>query len=214
ERAGAPSLIPMELMYVAPVIFPFGTPEQKQRWLPDILESRALWAQGYAEPEAGSDLPSLHLSAVRDGDDYIRNCGKIMTTLAQWADWMFCLVRTGSGERKHDGISFVCFDIKSAGARIVPIITMNGAWELNRVGFDNVRVPVENRICSEGQGWQIANFLLQNERLSYAHIARRKVELQQLRKLATDWPGDNGCALLDSPLFAAKLAQQEIDVAV
>lgn len=214
ERAGAPSIIPMAVIYVGPVIFTYGTPEQQQRWLPDILASRALWAQGYSEPEAGSDLASLALVAQRDGDHYVLNGTKIWTTLAQWADWIFCLVRTARGERKQEGISFICVDMKSPGITVQPIITMNGAWELNRVAFDNVRVPVKNRIGDEGQGWQIANYLLQNERISYAHIARRKAELVHLRDQAAKIPVNHTDTLLENPLFAAKISRVAIEVSV
>lgn len=213
ERAGAPNIIPMAVIYVGPVIYTFGTPAQQQRWLPDILSSRAMWAQGYSEPESGSDLASLGLRAERDGDHYILNGTKIWTTLAQWADWIFCLVRTASTERRHEGISFLCADMRSAGITVHPIITMNGSCELNRVTFDNVRVPIGNRIGAEGEGWRIANFVLQNERISYAHIGRRKMELQQLREHAADIAGTHTPTLLDDPLFAARLARLEIEVA-
>lgn len=212
ERAGAPNLLPMAVIYVGPVVYTFGTPEQQRRWLPDILASRAMWAQGYSEPESGSDLASLSLSARREGDEYVLDGTKIWTSYAQWGDWIFCLARTGRGERKQEGISFICADMRSPGLSVHPIVSMNGSRELNRVQFDGVRVPVANRIGAEGDGWQIANFLLQNERLSYAHIARRKVELAQLRQHAAATPGDTGGSLLDDPLFAARLARQAMDV--
>lgn len=212
ERAGAPDIIPMAVIYVGPVLITFGTHEQQQRWLPDILASRAMWAQGYSEPEAGSDLASLGLRATRDGDMYILNGTKVWTTFAQWADWIFCLVRTSREERKQGGISFVCVDMKSPGVCVEPIVTMNGSRELNRVVFDNVRVPVENRVGEEGQGWRYANFLLQNERLSYAHLGRKKADVAQLRRLAANMPSQAGMTVLDEPLFAAKLAALEIAI--
>lgn len=214
ERAGAPSLIPMAVIYFGPVLAAFGSPAQRERWLPDILASRAMWAQGYSEPEAGSDLASLRMSATRDGDVYVVSGTKIWTTLAQWADWIFCLVRTSTSGHKHAGISFLCVDLKSSGIRIEPIITMNGAWELNRVVFDNVRVPCENRIGEEGRGWEYANFLLQNERLSYAHLGRKRADLRDLRRLAAGAPGPRGLSLLQDPLFAARLAAIDIQVDV
>lgn len=214
ERIGAPNIIPMAVIYVGPIIVEFGTPEQQQRWLPDILSSTSMWAQGYSEPESGSDLASLGLRADRNGDDYILNGNKVWTTLGHWADWIFCLVRTSKGERKQEGISFVCVDMRSAGITIHPIITMNGAWELNRISFDNVRVPIINRIGEEGRGWHYANVLLSTERLSYAHIGKKKADLRKLRILAGDAPSDNYASLMDEPLFAAKLAALEIEVAV
>lgn len=214
ERAGVPNIMPMAVIYLGPVLMAFGTPEQQQRWLPDILESRALWAQGYSEPEAGSDLASLGLQAQRDGEDYVLNGTKIWTTQAHWADWMFCLVRTSRGARKQEGISFICVDMRTPGVRVHPLITMNGSHELNRVSFEDVRVPLANRVGDEGQGWHYANFLLQHERLSYAHIGRRKADVAELRRLAAAIESRNGCRLLDEPLFAARLASLEIEIAV
>jgi alkylation response protein AidB-like acyl-CoA dehydrogenase len=213
ERVGAPNILPMAVIYVGPVISHYGTAEQKQRWLPDILSSKVMWAQGYSEPESGSDLASLGLSAQRDGDSYILNGTKIWTSYAQWADWIFCLARTARTERKHEGISFICADMHVPGVTVQPIVTMNGSRELNRVVFDNVRVPIDNRIGAEGDGWAIANFLLQNERLSYAHIARRKEELVQLRERAAQVAGNFAPTLLDDPLFSARLTRLEIEVA-
>lgn len=214
ERAGAPNLIPMAVIYIGPVIYTFGTCEQQRRWLPDILASRAMWAQGYSEPEAGSDLASLALEAQRDGESYVLTGTKIWTTLAQWADWIFCLVRTDRGGRKQEGITFLCIDMRSPGISVEPIITMNGAWELSRVHFAGVRVPQANRVGAEGEGWRIANFLLENERLSYAHVARRKSELAWLREHAANTPGLRYRSLLDEPLFAAKFSRQAIQVDV
>ncbi|MDX1506054.1 MAG: acyl-CoA dehydrogenase family protein [Spongiibacter sp.] len=207
ELAGAPNLVPMAIIYVAPVIAEFGSPEQQQRWLPNILSSKAFWAQGYSEPEAGSDLASLGLQARRDGDHYVLNGSKIWTTLAHWADWIFCLVRTSREEKKQQGISFVCVEMSAPGVTVEPIITMNGSHELNRVHFDNVRVPVANRIGDEGQGWHYANYLLKHERLSYAHIGRKKRDLQALR----DWALSQN--LLEEPLWAARFAALEVRVA-
>lgn len=206
ERAGAPDLLPMGIVYLGPVLIAFGTAEQRVRWLPRILESRELWAQGYSEPEAGSDLASLSLRAEVDGDDYIVNGTKIWTSYAHWADWIFCLVRTSRGTRKQDGITFLCIDMRSTGISVHPIVTMNGSHELNRVTFDKVRVPMRNRIGEEGRAWSYANYLLQNERLSYAHIGRKRAALAELRVLVED--------LLDDPMFAARLAELEIELEV
>lgn len=213
ERAGAPSIIPMAVIYIGPILIAFGTAEQQQRWLPDILSSRSMWAQGYSEPESGSDLASLNLKAERHGDEYVLNGTKVWTTLAHWADWMFLLARTARHERKQEGITFLCADMKSPGISVEPIITMNGAWELNRVVFDNVRVPMAQRIGEEGRGWHYANVLLQNERLSYAHVGRKKADVAALRKEAARlWVGKDR-SLLDEPLFASQLAALEIRIA-
>ena len=212
ERAGAPNLIPMAIIYIGPIICAFGTPEQQARWLPDILESRVLWAQGYSEPEAGSDLASLRLSAVRDGDDYILNGAKLWTSGAHWADWIFCLARTSTEARKQDGISLICADLRSPGISIHPIISIDGRHELNRVEFDDVRVPADNRIGEEGRAWGYANVLLRNERLSYAHIARKQVDLARARALAAKTPASGGGWMADDPAFQRRLAEVEIEV--
>lgn len=212
ENAGAPNLIPMAVLYIGPLIIEFGTPQQQRRWLPDILASRAMWAQGYSEPGAGSDLASLSFSAQLVGESYVLNGSKIWTTLAQWADWIFCLVRTSQGERKQQGITFLCVDMTSSGIEVDRIITMNGAWELNQVRFHNVRVPLANRIGEEGRGWEYANALLTNERVSYAHIARKRTDIEQMRRIAATVPGDGGRVLLDDPVFAARLARLSIEV--
>lgn len=212
DRAGVPAIVPMAIIYVGPVIYTFGTEEQKHRWLPAILDSSAFWGQGYSEPEAGSDLASLRMTAERDGDDYILNGTKIWTSYGHWADWIFCLARTSREERKQDGISFLCAEMSSPGITIHPIISLDGVHHLNRVDFDNVRVPVSQRIGDEGKGWHYATFLLQGERLSYAHVARKREDLKLLRRLAAGARGDDGRAMIDAPLFAAKLAACDIEV--
>lgn len=214
DRAGVPNLLPMAILYVAPVIYTFGTKDQQRRWLPDILESRTMWAQGYSEPEAGSDLASLRFEATRDGDHYIFNGTKTWTSYAQWADWIFCLARTSKEPRKQEGISFICVDMSSVGITVQPIISLDGVHHLNRVDFDNVRVPVVNRIGEEGKGWYYANYLLHNERLSYAHVSRKKEDLNELRRLAGKMPSDADGSMLDDPLFARKIAACSAQVAV
>jgi alkylation response protein AidB-like acyl-CoA dehydrogenase len=213
DRAGAPNGIPMGVIYVGPVIYTFGTDEQRRRWLPDILHSRAMWAQGYSEPEAGSDLAGLNLRAHLEGDRYVLNGTKIWTSHAHWADWIFCLARTSNETRRQDGISFICVEMSSPGITVHPIITIDGLHHLNRVHFDNVCVPVTNRIGEEGKGWHYATFLLQNERLSYAHVSRKKEDLRQLRRLAAATPCDRGGSMLHDALFARKIAECEIEVA-
>jgi alkylation response protein AidB-like acyl-CoA dehydrogenase len=213
DRAGVPNLIPMAIIYVAPVIYTFGTAEQKQRWLPDILNSRSMWAQGYSEPEAGSDLASLSLRADREGDHYVLNGTKIWTSYAQWADWIFCLARTSREPRRQDGITFLCAEMNSPGITVRPIITLDGVHHLNRVDFEDVRVPVSQRIGEEGRGWHYATYLLQNERLSYAHVSRKKEDLRTLRRLAAAMPSDDG-AMIDDPRFSARVAECEVAVDV
>jgi alkylation response protein AidB-like acyl-CoA dehydrogenase len=186
ERRGAPNIIPMAVIYIGPIICAFGSPDQQDRWLPDILESRSLWAQGYSEPEAGSDLASLSFDARRDGDDYILNGTKIWTSGAHMADWIFLLARTSREGRKQDGISLICAELDLPGVSVRPIISIDGLHELNQVSFDNVRVPVSHRIGDEGRAWRYSNVLLKNERLSYAHIGRKKRDLETARKLAGD----------------------------
>ena len=212
DRVGALSVIPMGVIYVAPVIYTFGTPEQQRRWLPDILSSTSFWCQGYSEPEAGSDLTSLRMRADRDGDHYVVSGSKIWTSLAQWADWIFCLVRTDAKASRHEGISFLCIDMKSPGVSVRPIISMDGTHHLNQVFFDDVRVPANNLIGAEGKGWTYAQFLLKNERLSYAHVGRKKEDLKRIRRLAQQT--SKGLGMLgDDPLFMARLAHCEIAVA-
>ena len=152
-HAGAPMLIPLGLLMLAPVIMAFGTPEQKAEYLPKILHGEHYWCQGYSEPGAGSDLASLKLKAEADGDDYIVNGSKIWTTHAHLADHIFCLVRTDTSGKPQHGISFLLIDMDSPGVTVEPIITMAGDHEVNQVFFDNVRVPMKNRIGEENKGW-------------------------------------------------------------
>lgn len=213
ELAGAANIIPMAVIYIGPIICAFGTADQKALWLPDILESRAMWAQGYSEPEAGSDLASLRMRAVRDDEGYVLDGTKIWTTGAHWADWIFCLVRTSRELRKQDGISMICVPMDAKGVSIKPIISIDGSHELNSVTFDQVRTSVRNRIGDEGQGWHYANILLAAERLSYTHIGRKKNDLAWMRRIASALPGDSAPTLIDEPRVALRLATLEIEVA-
>jgi alkylation response protein AidB-like acyl-CoA dehydrogenase len=211
ERAGAPSVVPMGLLYVAPVIYTFGSEEQKQRWLPDILASRTFWGQGYSEPESGSDLASLQCKAERDGDEYVVNGTKIWTSQGHYADWFFCLVRTDNSGKKQEGISFLCMDANTPGITVYPIVTIDGSHYLNRIEFDNVRVPAENLIGEEGMGWTYSKYLLSNERTSYAHIAGKRADIAKLREIAGTIQSGNR-SLLDDPAFSHKLSEVEIDL--
>jgi acyl-CoA dehydrogenase len=181
--AGAPMLIPLGLLMLAPVIMAFGTPEQKAEYLPKILNGEHYWCQGYSEPGAGSDLASLKLKAESDGDDYIVNGSKIWTTHAHLADHIFCLVRTDNSGKPQHGISFLLIDMDSPGVTVEPIITMAGDHEVNQVFFDNVRVPKANRIGEENKGWSYAKYLLEFERGGGFSAPRIRHELDNLHAL-------------------------------
>jgi alkylation response protein AidB-like acyl-CoA dehydrogenase len=196
---------------VGPVIYTFGTPEQKARFLPDIVAGKVWWCQGYSEPGAGSDLASLQTRAVRDGDHYVVNGQKTWTTLGHFADWGFFLVRTDPAARKQAGISFLLIDMRSPGVTVRPIITLDGTHEVNEVWLENVRVPVENRIHEENHGWTCAKALLAHERSGIAMVSRSKVALARLCKLAGGIV-ERGRPLLDDPVFRRKLTDVEIDL--
>jgi alkylation response protein AidB-like acyl-CoA dehydrogenase len=209
--AGAPPVVPFGLKMVGPVIYAFGSEEQKKRFLPDILSSKVWWCQGYSEPSSGSDLASLTTRAVRDGDHYVVNGIKAWTTLGQYADWIFCLVRTDPNAKKQQGISFLLIDMKSPGVSVHPVITMEGDWEVNETHFEDVRVPVENLIGQENQGWTYAKYLLTHERTNVANIGNLKRTLRRLRREAAKVKvGDS--VLLETPAFARKVAEIEIQI--
>ncbi len=209
--AGAPDTVPFGLTMVAPVIFTFGNDEQKKRFLPRILSSDDWWCQGYSEPGAGSDLAALKTKAVKEGDDYIVTGAKIWTTYAQYADWIFCLVRTGNFEKRQQGISFLLIDMKSEGIQVNPIHTIDNNHSLNEVVFDNVRVPAENLIGAENQGWTYAKALLAHERTSIAGVADSRRWLNEIIELAATQTNANG-KLLDDPQFQNRLSNIEIDL--
>ncbi len=187
-QADAPPLAPNGTRMVAPVIIAFGTEAQKQRWLPGIRDGTDYWAQGYSEPQSGSDLASLQCRAQRDGDHYVLNGSKIWTTHAHWANRMFCLVRTDSSGKAQQGISFLCFDLDAPGITVRPIISISGDHELNQVFFDEVRVPASSLLGEENQGWSIAKYLLAHERGS-AWAPRLRGRLRRLRAAArAAWP--------------------------
>jgi len=210
-RAGAPNVLPFGINMVAPVIMKFGTEEQKQRFLPDILASRVWWCQGYSEPGSGSDLASLSTRAIDAGDHYLVNGVKTWTTLAQHADWIFCLVRTSKEERKQLGISFLLIDMHSPGVNVRPIITIDqpseGLQEINTVYFENVKVPKENLIGEAGQGWTCAKYLLEFER-GTVYSPRLKASLEQLKEIMAGeaLPPD------ETEAFRNKVAATEIEV--
>jgi alkylation response protein AidB-like acyl-CoA dehydrogenase len=210
--AGCPEIMSFGLKMVAPVIYTFGNEEQKKRFLPDILASKVWWCQGYSEPNAGSDLASLKTTAVRDGDEYVVNGTKTWTTLAQYADWIFCLVRTGAPSEKNQlAISFLLIDMRSPGITVSPIVTLDGHPEVNEVRLDQVRVPVANRIGEEGQGWTYAKVLLTHERTGIARVAYSRKRMAKLKEKAAE-TSDGGEALINNPSFAMKIAEVEIEL--
>ncbi|WP_097459870.1 acyl-CoA dehydrogenase family protein [Mangrovitalea sediminis] len=209
--ANAPPIIPFGVNMVAPVILRFGTEEQKQYYLPRILNSDDWWCQGYSEPGSGSDLASLKTRAVRDGDDYIVNGQKTWTTLGQFADMIFCLVRTDTTVKQQEGITFLLIDMKTPGITVRPIITLDGEHEVNEVFFEDVRVPVANRVGEEGQGWTCAKYLLTFERTGIAGVGHAKEALRHLKYVAGKQL-KNGRPLIEDPLFRARIANVEIDL--
>ena len=210
-RAGAPSLSPMGLRMVGPCIMRYGTAEQKAYYLPRLLAGEDYWCQGYSEPGAGSDLASLQLRAVSDGDDYVLNGSKIWTTHAHWANRMFCLVRTKADGKPQAGITFLLLDMDTPGIAVKPIITLAGEHEVNQVFFDDVRVPKSGRLGEENDGWTVAKYLLEFERGGGSSPSLR-VSLQRLREMAKGEASDAGGALFWDPAFRARLAEVEIAV--
>jgi alkylation response protein AidB-like acyl-CoA dehydrogenase len=211
-RAGAPPLISFGPTMAGPVIYTFGTTEQKQKHLDGIIKNETWWCQGYSEPGAGSDLAGLKTRAVRDGNHYVVNGQKIWTSMAHWADMMFALVRTNPDAKKQEGISFLLIDMKSPGITVRPIIGITLGHHLNEVFFDNVRVPVENLIGEENKGWTYAKFLLANERVGNIDIARLESYLAQIRRLL-DATKEGGTALAEDPVFQRRLAELEVGFA-
>jgi alkylation response protein AidB-like acyl-CoA dehydrogenase len=209
--AGAPRLLPFGLKMVGPVIMAFGNEAQKKRFLPRILSAEDWWCQGYSEPGAGSDLASLKTRAERRDGHYLVNGQKTWITLAQHADWIFCLVRTDPSAKPQAGISFLLVDMRSPGVTVRPIITMDGGHEVNEVWFEDVEVPVENAVGEENKGWTYAKFLLGHERTNIAGVGISKREMQRLKRIAS-LERKHGRPLLEDPLFGARLAQVEIEL--
>ena len=211
-NANAPVIVPFGLNMVGPVIYTFGSEEQKQRFLPDILASRVWWCQGYSEPGAGSDLASLKMRADLVGDHYVLNGTKTWTTLGQHADWIFCLARTSSDvARRQEGISFILVDMKSPGVGVKPIILLDGVHEVNEIHFDNVEVPAENLVGEEGKGWTYGKVLLQHERANIAAVARSRYRLRRLRAQVTK-PVRDAAPLAGDRNFMRQLAAVEVEL--
>jgi len=209
--AGAPALLPFGLKMVGPVIMAFGNAAQKQRFLPRIASAQDWWCQGYSEPGAGSDLASLKTRAVRRGEHYVVNGQKTWITLAQHADWIFCLVRTDPAAKQQSGISFLLIDMTSPGITVRPIATMGGHHEVNEVWFEEVRVPAENLVGEENKGWEYAKFLLGHERTNIAAVGTSKRELRRLIRIASA-ERKHGKPLIEDPYFAARVALLEIEL--
>ena len=204
--AGAPRVVPFGPVMVAPVIMAFGNAEQQQRFLPGIASGDVWWSQGYSEPGSGSDLASLKCKAERVGDKFIVNGQKTWTTLGQYGEWIFCLVRTSSDGKPQTGISFLLIDMKSPGVSVKPIVLLDGEAEVNEVWFDNVEVPANNLIGEENKGWTYAKFLLGNERTNIADVNRSKRELERLKKIA------KAEGVWDDMRFRDEIAKLEVDV--
>ena len=209
--AGAPPVIAFGVYMVGPVIIAFGHPWQRERYLPRILSSDDWWCQGYSEPGSGSDLASLKTRAVREGDHYVVNGQKTWTTLAQYADRMFCLVRTSAEGKKQEGISFLLIDMRTPGITVRPIIPLDGEHEVNEVWLEDVKVPVENLVGEEGRGWTYAKFLLSHERTGIAGVSRSKRELAYLKHIAAQ-ETSGGRPLIENARFRDKVARVEIDL--
>ncbi|MFV0280491.1 MAG: acyl-CoA dehydrogenase family protein [Rhodoblastus sp.] len=209
--ASAPAVTPMGLRMVGPVIMQFGTQAQKDYYLPRMLKAEDYWCQGYSEPGSGSDLASLKTRAVRDGDHYVVNGSKIWTTHAHHANMMFALVRTSDEPKKQDGISFLLIDMKSPGISVRPILTIGGDHETNQVFFDDVKVPVENRVGAEGQGWSYGKYLLEFERGGAMSSGRLRAILRHIEHLADIYRDGDGPLAAD-PAFKLRRSQMEIEI--
>ncbi|GAB2506991.1 acyl-CoA dehydrogenase family protein [Nocardia heshunensis] len=208
QLASVPEPLTFNAQMIGPVIAQFGSEELKARFLPPTANLDIWWCQGFSEPDAGSDLASLRTTAVRDGDSYIVNGQKIWTTLAQYADWIFCLVRTDPTVKKQAGISLLLFDVKTPGVTIRPIKLIDGHHEVNEVFFENVRVPADQLVGEENMGWTYAKFLLGNERTGITGVGRTKVKLGVAKEYAAQIRSGSG-TLLEDPVFAARVAEIE-----
>jgi alkylation response protein AidB-like acyl-CoA dehydrogenase len=203
--AGSPPLIPFGLAMCGPVLLRFGSEAQKKRFLPRIYNGDDFWCQGYSEPGSGSDLASLKTTAVRRGEHYVVNGQKIWTTLAHYADWIFCLVRTDSGtSKRQEGISFLLFDMRTPGITVRPLILMDGAHEVNEVFFDDVKVPAENLVYEEDKGWTVAKYLLGYERMNTGRIGESKRQLAYLKRY--------GAQLMQDQRWRDRLSRIEVEL--
>jgi pimeloyl-CoA dehydrogenase large subunit len=211
QAAPAPSPLPFGVNMVGPVIYTFGNEEQKKYYLPRIANIDDWWCQGFSEPGSGSDLASLKTTAKRKGDVYVVNGQKTWTTLAQYADWIFCLCRTDPAAKKQTGISFILIDMKSRGITVRPIQTIDGGHEVNEVFFDDVEVPVANLVGEENKGWDYAKFLLGNERTNIARVGMSKERVRRIKDLASRVQA-GGKPLIEDARFREKLTATEIEL--
>ncbi len=211
SAANAPIQLPFGLKMVGPVIMAFGNKTQQDYYLPRIISGQDWWCQGYSEPGSGSDLASLKTKAVDHGDHYVVNGQKTWTTMAQYADMIFCLVRTSSEGRQQEGISFLLIDMKTSGITVRPIITLDGEHEVNEVWFENVVVPKENLVGEENKGWTYAKYLLSLERTNIAQVGKSKRELKRLIQIAHSIEAD-GQRLIDQQRFRDQIAQVQLEL--
>ncbi|MBL6455735.1 acyl-CoA dehydrogenase family protein [Belnapia sp. T6] len=209
--APAPELLSFNITMIGPVLIQFGTEEQKRRFLPRAANLDDWWCQGFSEPGAGSDLASLRTAAKREGDHYVVNGQKIWTSTAHHADWCFCLVRTNpQAAKRQEGISFLLIDMKTPGVEVRPIISIDGSHHLNEVFFTDVRVPVENLVGEENKGWNVAKYLLGNERTGIARLGISKAAIRRAKEVARE-VRMNGRPLIEDKAFRIRVAQLEMD---
>ncbi len=207
--AGAPPIIPFGITMCAAILLRFGTEAQKKRFLPRIYNGDDFWCQGYSEPGSGSDLASLKTKALRQGDHYVVNGQKIWTTLAHYADWIFCLVRTDPAvEKRQEGISFLLMDMKTPGITVRPLILMDGAHEVNEVFFDDVKVPVENLVHEEGKGWTVAKYLLGYERMNTGRVGESRRQLARLK----DYASESASPMMHDQRWRDRLSRVEVEL--
>lgn len=207
----APRIVPFGLAMLAPVLQKFGSKEQNEHYLPRILSGEDWWCQGYSEPGAGSDLASLKTRAVREGDHYIVNGQKTWTTLGQFANWIFCLVRTDTEVKNQEGISFLLIDMATPGIEVRPIILLDGTPEVNEVWFTDVKVPVTNLVGEENKGWTYAKYLLTHERTNIAGVGSSRAGLASVKRMARV-EQSGGRPLIENPHFQARMAKVEVDL--
>ena len=211
QQANVPAPIAFNVSMVGPVIAQFGSQAIKERFLPATASADIFWCQGFSEPGSGSDLASLRTKAEKQDGKYVINGQKTWTTLAQYADWIFCLCRTDPAAKAQEGISFILVDMKTPGITVRPIVTIDGGREVNEVFFDNVEVPLENLVGAENKGWDYAKFLLGNERTGIARVGASKAKIGRIKKLAAlEFAGER--PLIESPRFREKLATVEVEL--
>jgi alkylation response protein AidB-like acyl-CoA dehydrogenase len=209
-RAGAPLLFNMGIRHIGPILMAEGTDAQRQRFLPAVLSGEHIWCQGYSEPGAGSDLAALKLKAERQGDNYILNGSKIWTTGAHFATHMFCLARTDDSGPKQAGITFLLLEMSTPGIDVQPIVSISGDHEFNQVFFNDVVVPVENRVGDEGDGWRVTKSLMQHARTTNVNTGWVREALARLKRLAAREANGDGGTLCQDTAFRRKLAEAEI----